>query len=56
MWHHGGFLTSARSPEIEGVALNVAVVWLPFTGLHLWPREESWTGGRRGGPGSTRSE
>ena len=22
--------------------------------LHLWPREESWTGGGRGGPGLTR--
>ena len=24
--------------------------------LHLWPREESWTGGGRGGPGLTRCE
>ena len=24
--------------------------------LHLWPREESWTGGGRGGPGLTRQE
>ena len=24
--------------------------------LHLWPREESWTGGGRGGPGVTRGQ
>ena len=24
--------------------------------LHLWPREEPWTGGGRGGPGLTRAQ
>ena len=29
-------------------------MWLPLTRLYLWPREVSWTGGGRGGPGLMR--
>ena len=41
-------MAGARSPEIEGVALGVAVVRLPLIGLHPLARGGVWDGWRAG--------